>query len=159
MSSGAFGNPTQLSNQLPINQVFSNNPQELLIQQTKIYNDQALNNNARDIATYSLIEIQNGQQFFTPGNPQQIRQAYRTTYQLPPLSAPHRITNYVQLTLTRIYGTGFDGNIWYPLPYVDVSNLSSQIQVVINSLTYDVIRGGTAPALLKGILVLEYLKN
>lgn len=149
-----------------VNQVFflrttRNFPQEiqpLVVEVNRAYVDTANAVNNRTIGVFpSNKPALNGEAWFVSENQRQ--SGFRQIFSLPPLVANHNIVNYGSLAFTRIYGTAFDGNIWYPLPYVDVSNLSSQIQIVINPTTYNVIRGATAPAINQGFLVLEWLSQ
>lgn len=132
--------------------------QPLSVEVNRAYSDIAGAVNSRTIGIFpSNRPVQNGEEWFFAQNARQ--QGLRQIYTLPPLVAPHNIASFANVAFTRIYGTAFDGNIWYPLPYVDVANLSSQIQLKVDSINYNVVRGGTAPVILKGFLILEWISQ
>lgn len=138
--------------------------QPLVIELNRIYPDIANAVNQRTIGIFpNASPIATGEQWYLNANAHSVnsekQQTLRKVFILPPLSGNHNITNFTSVAFTRIYGTAYDGNIWYPLPYVDVTNITNQIQVVLNSTTYDVIRGTTSPAINKGFLILEWLAN
>lgn len=119
--------------------------------------------NRKDTGTYDLAEIQSNQQFFGT-NPQTKRFAFRKVFQFGPIPAgavlniPHGITGV--LTFTRIYGTittVFPDD--RPLPYTDAFLVTNQVSVLRNGLNIVIQNGATAPAVVSGVLILEYLKN
>jgi hypothetical protein len=113
--------------------------------------------NNRTISTYDLVEIQNGNQFFSD-QPQKKRQAFRKVFQVSDanLTFNHNITGAV--IFYKISGGGTNGTIFFPLPYVSTT-LANQIQLDVTSTQVIVTKGGGAPAITSGIIVLEYLKN
>jgi hypothetical protein len=126
--------------------------------------------NTKDQAFYLLQETGNFQQWFTLGNPQQNRFAYRTTFDfvdlnggnipagttsLPALTTstqPVAITGF--LNPTRGIGGATDtmGNVYFPSdPNVTVTfNPSTQIFTIVNN---------TGNALTQFYWCMEYLKN
>ena len=61
---------------IPENISFSKDPQEFLVQLTSLYNQIAKASNGKDIASYELSELINGQRFFGANN-QKKHQIYR----------------------------------------------------------------------------------
>jgi hypothetical protein len=61
---------------------------------------------------------------------------------------------------TRIYGTFFDGTYWWPLPYVDVTSATNQINVSV-SATQIIFKkgGGSPPAVSNGLIIIEWLSG
>ena len=114
--------------------------------------------NRKDTGTYDLAELQNNQQFFG-ANPQVKRFAFRKVFQFTGalLTFPHNITGAT--VYTRIYGTFQTAADSRPLPYVDAALITNQVAVLVNAANIVITVGATAPAIISGILVLEYLKN
>lgn len=86
---------------------------------------------------------------------QTLRKTFRET-----ATFAHNIATANVLMFTRIYGVGYDGTNWFPLPYVDSTAANNQISIVV-SPTQVVITpgGGTPPTLTDAIIVVEYLSN
>jgi hypothetical protein len=132
----------------------------LSLENDKAYIDIAGKINTRTIGTFALnAQIVTGEQWYLEGNAQKqqtLRQVY--LFSDSQLTVPHGI-NISQLDgFTKIYGTFTDGNIWYPLPYVDVSNANNQINVMVDSSDIIIKEGaGSPPSLTNGYIVLEWL--
>lgn len=61
---------------------------------------------------------------------------------------------------TRIYGTFFDGTYWWPLPYVDVTSATNQINVSVSATQIIVTKGGgSPPAVSNGLIIIEWLSG
>ena len=132
----------------------------LSLENDKAYIDVAGKINARTIGTFALnAQIVTGEAWYIQGSSQKqqtLRQVY--LFSDSELTVPHGI-NISQISgFTRIYGTFTDGNIWYPLPYVDVLNADNQINVKVDSSDIIITEGaGSPPALTNGYVVLEWL--
>jgi hypothetical protein len=155
-------NPPNVTNQtrfLRTTRNFPQDPQALSVEMNRAYSDTAGAVNERTIGIFPINRpVQNGEQWFYQMNARQ--QGLRQIYTLPPLVAPHNIANFGSIAFTRIYGTAFDGNIWYPLPYVESNgNPNNQIKLRIDSVNYNVDVGSTAPAIVQGFLILEWLSQ
>lgn len=115
--------------------------------------------NIREISQYDLEELVNGQQFFHPTEAQEKRYAFRKVFQFDDgtLNFAHDITD---ITICTYIGGGAvtgAGN-FIPIPYVSTV-LANQIQIDVTPTNIVITKGGGAPAITTGIIVLEYLKN
>jgi len=140
------------------NTTYSQDESQRLLQHTKFAADAARYINTREIALYDRVEIQTGQQWFNLANNQQKRYGFRKTFAISDaaLTFAHGITG---ITLCTYIGGSFtDGTNFYPLPYVSTV-LANQIQVVVTATQVIITKGGGAPAISSGVLVLEYLKQ
>lgn len=133
MSTG-FENPFLVQTE-----VFPEDPKELLIRLTQIYQDTSLKVNLREISNYTFEENPNGQQF--PGtsslNP---RNGYRKVITLTPLAAgvnsfahgiPYQVPN--TLRFTRISGVieNLVAQSYQPIPNDDIHLEVLGVNVVI----------------------------
>lgn len=154
-------NPTA-SNQyqfLPVTRTFSEDPEQFLIQITSTYSDISRRLNNREIALYDLLETATGQQWFptTGTNPNRFGVRKVFSFTGAGLTFNHGISNLV--AMTHIYGAFTNGTNFYPLPYVDATAATNQVQVVVTPTQIVITRGAGAPSITSGIIVLEYLKN
>ena len=158
-----FGPSNTQGPYLPINQTFSEDDDQFLIQITNRDRDIARYLNIRQIGIYDLNENPTGQQF--PGTtPQSKKQTFRKIFQIGPIApgatstTAHGITGFT--AFTQIYGTAITTVVDYrPIPYTNVSLLSNQISVLCDSINLNVTNGATAPPITSAMIVLEYLKN
>lgn len=155
---------SNISNRAPFLRVSREIPEEihqLSVQVSKMYIDIAQTVNARTIGEFptnrSAVNGENW--FFTNQRQQGFRQIY-------PFSAagsiPHNLNTTGIYTFTKIYGTFFSSatNTWYPLPYVDTSNATNQINVIVNANDIVITAGGgTPPSITSGVVVLEWISN
>lgn len=145
---------------LPINQSFSDDWKEFLIQFTKLYADISRNTNARDIAIYDLVEVTTGQQWYVTGSPQTKRSGFRKTVQIPALvlglnSIAHGIAVGTPSTYVFTPSNGMIFNQALP-KFVPIPN--DDIHVDIDATNVNI----TIPAAYVGYtgnMVLEYLKT
>lgn len=158
-----FTPPNSIAFTVPEIITFSKEHDQFLKQITSVYQSFAKAINGRDISTYDLTEILNGQAF--PGaTPQTKKNVYRKIFEFgaiaqgATLALPHGIAPLTQFT--RIYGTCItDQPDFRPIPFADVTLVTNQIMVTLDAVNYNIVNGATAPNILSGILVLEYLKN
>jgi hypothetical protein len=127
-------------------------------QLVNMYTQLSIAINQKDIGSYDLTIIPNGQRWFASQNTK-LRDGNRLVVQVSDstLSVAHNITMINQVT--RLYGTFQDasGN-WRPLPYVDLTSVSNQIAIKTNSTNIVVTKGaGAPPSISNGIVVLEWL--
>ena len=152
---------------LPINQTFSEEEDQRLIQMTNRDRDIARYVNIRQIGIYDLNENPTGQQF--PGaTPQQKKQSFRIVIQFGALAAG--TTNTIPIGVmgiirfTQIYGTGITttpgigGNFQVPLPYSSAA-ANANIDLKADPTNIYLILGAAGFSLSSGEVVLEYLKN
>lgn len=119
--------------------------------------------NRKEMAQYETVEVQVNQTF--PGaTPQAKIQIYRKIFEFGEilqgvaLNIPHGIAGITDFT--RIYGTcitDFPDN--RPIPFADVTNVTNQILVARNALNIVVVNGATAPNIISGRIIVEFMKN
>lgn len=93
--------------------------------------------NTKDIGLYYDVETVNGQQWFTPGEAGEVRQAIRKVIDMGglndftttnPQNVAHNIAIDANIVVTRLYGVATDPNTSFiPLPYVDMSGGGNHI--------------------------------
>lgn len=149
-----------LSNQLPISLELPRENSEKFYEILELFIKRIVNAvNFKEGSLYDLNEVANFQQFFTDGDVQNFRPGYRFTYRYDGTSATitHNISGITECT--RIYGTAVTAaGDFIPLPYVSPT-AANQIGLSVTSTQIIISKGGSAPALTKGIIVLEYLKT
>lgn len=125
----------------------------------EIYRNLANTVNLRDNGVHDLQEFLTGQQWFTSGDPQRKRDVFRKVFEFTnaPLTFNHNITGIVLCTY--IGGSFTDGTNFYPLPFISTVAITDQVAVQVTPTQIVITRGGTAPAITNGVVVLEYLKN
>ena len=142
----------------PINQVYSNDQDQRLLQHTKVQSDNSRYINLREIALYQTVETITGQQWFNPTNAQVPRYGFRAVYPFTSatLTFNHNLSNF---TIFTFIGGGFtDGTNFYPLPYVSTT-AANQVGVHVTPTQIVITVGGGAPSVSSGVIVLEYLKQ
>jgi len=149
---------------LATSQTFSKDYNQYLLQITKRDSDLSRYINQREIAAYDLNEILTGQQWFDPANAQQTRDGFRTTFNIgaiapgATLTTPHGITQINSFTY--IGGTVVTAlPDFRPVPYASATLITNQIEIRADAVNFYVTNGATAPAIVRGNIVLEYLKN
>lgn len=119
--------------------------------------------NQRTIGVFELHNVgvedsrNNGERWFPEAAQQRFRDGFRLVVQVSDatLTVNHNITLINQVT--RLYGSFYDGADWQCLPYVDVVAVANQIKISVTSTQIVVTKGGGAPAISSGVVVLEYL--
>ena len=144
---------------LPTTQYFPDEAEKFKSVLTFVYSDIARRVNDKEIGFFDLVEFLTGEQWPVVGNPQQKRQTFRKIFFFSDasLNFAHGITG---ITLcTHIYGAFTDATNFYPLPYVSSIAIANQVQVVVTPTNIVITKGGAAPAITNGVIVLEYLLN
>jgi hypothetical protein len=147
-------------NSVPFLRTQRNFPEEikqLTVECDKAYVDTANAVNARTIGVFpSNVPAITGESWFVVKNARQqsLRKAFTFT---GAGNIPHGISFIGNGGFTRIYGTFTDGTNWYPLPYVDIALLANQINVKITPTNIVITAGATAPTIVSGFFVLEWL--
>ena len=153
-------NSNNISNQNPYlrtSRLFPDDINQLCIELNSAYIDIANSVNDRTIGIFALNQqVLSGENWFISTQRQQtLRQLY--TFNSAG-SFNHNINGYSTFNFTRIYGTFTDGTNWYPLPYVDVTDATNQVNVFVTPTQITITAGGgTPPAITFGFVVLEYL--
>ena len=122
--------------------------------------------NARIIGSFEPIENVTGEKWFeesVEGDPVKRRQTYRMFFRFGAIAAAatlaitHGISTLDEFT--RIYGTCETDVIDFrPIPYASATVVTEQIELQVTPTVINIINGATAPAIVRGIIVLEYLK-
>ncbi len=131
----------------------------LAVECDRTYIDIANAVNSRIIGIFPLnTPILTGESWFIDRNKRQ--QSFRRVYTFTSSgNIAHGINTTNIYGFTRIYGTFTDNTNFYPLPYVDVVNASNQISVIVTPTNIVITRGAGAPAIVSGIVVLEWLSQ
>lgn len=151
---------TNIANQvafLRTSRAFPEQAQPLSVELDKAYIDTA---NAMNVRTIGLFPTNSAAQtgetwFVTPTRQEGFRQLYTFT-------AAGNIAHGLDLNLiggfTKIYGTFTNGTNWYPLPYVDVSSSTNQVNVIVTPTNITITAGGgSPPSITSGFVVLEWI--
>lgn len=125
------------------------------------YVDIARNVNNRTIGFFPVTRsVNSGEQWFITKNMSQ--QGLRQVYQWSDtnLTIAHGINFFSLTNFVRIWGTFFDGTYWQTLPYVDVLNVTNQINVKLDKNNIYITKGaGSPPACNNGLVILEWIGN
>lgn len=142
---------------LPINQTFSEDDEQFLIQITNRDRDIARYLNIRQIGIYDLTQVQNGQQYFNPANAQIKRGAFRKVFTF---TAAGNITHGITgLTQVMAYGEYTDGTNFYGAIYASSVAIAGQVTFYVGPTNIVVQAGAGAPGITSGVIVLDYLLN
>lgn len=140
---------------------------QLSVEVNKSYLDIANCVNSRIISIFPTNRpIVTGESWYIKNNQKQ--QTFRQVYPFgaiapgTELDIPHGITNFVQFT--KIYGTVITNVPDYrPLPYVDPITLTTSMTILVGTVAgigqIRIVLGTTAPAVISGIAVLEWIVN
>lgn len=134
---------------------------ELSEQVDQAYIDIANKVNSRTIGVFTdNIMIVTGEAWYLEGevNRQQTLRKVFTFTGPGPIILPHGIDTTNITGFSRIYGTFIDNTgVYYPLPYTDQTLVTNQVRLVVSSANYFVEGGATAPVIVSGIVVLEWI--
>lgn len=160
--------PALVSNQIPISLDFPDNLDEFNLFVQMIIKRIANATNSKESGLYIPLETASFISYFTPDNPQKLRNVYRKVIDFGPLPdtglgfESHGIPFTSEYTMTRIYGTATDPtNLKYiPLPYVEVQNpLDGDIQLYANGTEVFIYTASDRSNFTRCYIVLEYVKN
>lgn len=133
--------------------------QALCIELDKSYIDTAIRVNERIIGLFSTgNQIVTGERWYLNGG-NKAQQTIRQVYQFASAgNIPHGINIATIAGFTKIYGTFTDGTNFYPLPYVDVTAVNNQVNVVVSPTDIIITAGaGSPPTITSGFVILEWL--
>lgn len=157
-----------VANQLPISVEFPRDQQDFINTVSLLYKRIANSVNTKEGALYLPQELATFQQYFTPNDPQTLRNTYRKTFDMVSLnggniaagatvSFAHNISSLV--ACTRIYGTATTSNApvrYVPLPYVS-QVAAEDIQIYLTPTNVVLVNGNSI--LTQAYITAEYLKN
>lgn len=137
-------------------------PPKLETELSKMTLDVATAVNSRTIGIYDSTPTITGNQYFSTNttNAQIKRQSKRVVFPFSDasLTFSHGLTGVTMFTV--ISGGFTDGTLFYPLPYVDVTNVNNQVAVKVSATQVIITKGaGAPPAITNGVIILEFLQN
>lgn len=149
---------------LPINQTYSQDAEQFLLQITSRDRDIARFINIREIAIYDLVQVPTGEQWFNNSNPQLKRDGFRSVYSIGAINTGATLNTAHGLSgvtaYTHIYGTAItDAPDNRPIPYSSATAVNQQIEIKVNGTNIVIINGAGGPNITSAIVVLEYLKS
>lgn len=151
---------------LVVNQTFSEDWGQFLVQMTKLNADIARSVNIREIGNYQLAEQLTGQYFFPSSNVQSNRQTFRTVVNFGALpnsttkSVAHGIAVTLNTIFTRIYGCATNPSTEFaPIPYVNVGTPGDGVEINADGTNVNIKTTTANWTSFTAIVVLEYLKN
>ena len=122
--------------------------------------------NDKDIGHYNTVEELNGQRWFTDGNPQQFKRAYRKVVNFGALpntgtkTVSHGITWNANTTFTRIYGCATKpSTVAIPIPYSDPNALINNILLSVDTTNVTITTAANYSTLTNCYVILDYLQN
>lgn len=157
---------TNISNQVAYlrtsRQFPEDDSKELSKELNKSYLDIAGAVNTRTIGLYNQNQQTiTGESWIIKGRKQQSIRMMFTLNSTSTTPFNHNIKNLATSGGTiRIFGSFTDGTNFYPLPYVDVLNVTNQINVVVSATQVIITAGaGSPPSIVSGYLVVEWLSQ
>ncbi len=132
----------------------------------KTYIETAQAVNAKVNGAFEPIEVITGEKWFeetTQGEQIVRRQTYRKFLRFGAIAAGATLNithDILELDeFTKIYGTcETDTPDFRPIPYASATVVTLQIELNVTSTQINIINGATAPNIVRGIVVVEYLK-
>jgi hypothetical protein len=147
---------------------FPDDLDQLSIETNKAYVDTSLAVNARTIGLFSTgVATITGESWFLTNNiiqqryrnnqkQQGFRQAYTFTSTSP---IPHGLNFNNISTFTRCYGQYTDNTNWYGLINAGSTGIAGQISFYVTPTNIVFVDGGGSPAIITGVVVLEWLST
>mgnify|MGYP001767133806 CR=1 FL=1 len=136
---------------------------ELRIKLSSMHTDVANAVNVREIALYQDgQQVPTGQQFSIPGVSANKRYAFRKAFYFgaiatgATLNIAHGLTNVLIFPKT-IGGCTTDAPDYRPIPFVSATLVTDQISVRQDATNVIIVNGATAPNILNGVVIVEYL--
>lgn len=156
--------PALQSNQLALSVDFPQDEEDRIEVITSAYKRTVDAMNTKIGGLFSLQEVANFERWFKVDNPQETRNGYRRTYKfgkIAPsgvLSFTHELRSIKEVTDYRAI-VFTSANDWRKVPYADVTLVNNQISMNITETKIIITNGSTAPSIIRGIAVLEILKQ
>ncbi len=148
---------------LPVYLKFEEGGQDLYFQLSNMYSAIAYRLNNREIALYGFQETLTGQKWTVSGNLQKQNETFRKVFEFGAIAAgatlniAHGITSITRIV--KWYGGIVTANNKRPLPFVSATAVTDQVSVDEDGTNIVIVNGATAPAIVSGTVVLEFLKN
>lgn len=146
---------------LTTNRYFPNSEEEFFPTLDHTYMEIAQAVNARTIGIYSMSESLTGNLFVNPLDANDSVNSYRRTFDISAIapgatdSFPHDIPTFARLVYL---GGGVSTGLpdWRPVPYIGVA-ATDFISIRMDATRIYITNGATAPNIITGIIVIEYL--
>lgn len=148
---------------LPTSYRFSKEQDSLLGELSRTYGSIAYRLNNREISLYDTEEKLTGQKWTDTSNLLVPKETFRKVFEFTAIAAgatlniAHGISSIARFT--KFYGSFITAADDRPLPYVDATAVTNQVQVSRVGANLVIVNGATAPAITSGTLIVEYLKN
>lgn len=148
---------------LPVSVKFADEETVRIAQLSRMYFGIASRLNNREISLYASQETITGQKWSDSTNLQVQKETFRKVFEFgaiatgATLNIPHGINTISRFT--KWYGSFTTAADDRPLPYVDEAVVTDQVSVKRVGANLVIINGATAPAIVSGTLIVEYLKN
>ena len=155
----------QITNQLETTVDFEGEEKLFKDTLTNAYRKVATTVNSKTGGLYQPREISNSEQYFTPKNPQKLRNVYRMTVDFGALpnnttkTVSHGINFTSEFTMTKIYGAASDVDSlqYIPLPYSSATGANIELFVTGSNVT--IITNSDRSNFIIAYVVIEYCKN
>jgi hypothetical protein len=133
---------------------------QLCVEVNKSYVDiaNAVNNRIIGIFPVNRPAITGESWFLTNQRQQGLRQVFTFTFSGALTQITHGINLKGIFAFIRIFGTFTDGTNWYPLPFVEATNVTNQVGISVTPTTINIQKGATAGGT-NGYIVLEWLSQ
>ena len=123
---------------------------------------EAINNRTISIFPTNRPAITGESFFLTSSRQQTLRQVYTVTNtELTAGSIPHGLDSVYKSIpyFTRLYGQYTDGTNWYGILPTTTVSITGQVSFYVTPTTINFLVGAGAPALTKGIIILEWMSQ
>ena len=159
----SYGPTNTRSSFLSVSEVFPLDPKEQIIKLSNLHTNIANAVNTREISVYQDgTQTPTGQQFILPGVGLQQGVAYRKTFTFGAIAAgatlniAHGLTNLSSVIHWK-GGVVTAVPDYRPLPYVSSTVVTNQVAVLVTAANIVITNGATAPNILNGMIMIEYL--
>ncbi len=153
---------TNIVNQMPYlrtTRSFKEDLGQLSTELNKAYVDTANVVNARTIGLFATNKASiNGEEWFIDSGKK--RQGFRQAYVFTAAgNIPHGLNFSDIFMFTRCYGEYTDGTNWYGVISASSVAIAGQISFYLDPTNIVILDGGGSPAIVNGIVVIEWLSN
>lgn len=147
-------------NQIPFLRTSRSFPEEiseLCVHLNKSYIDIANAVNARTISLFPVNRpANNGESWYFTGNKRQ--QGFRQIYEISSYSTFNHGLDFNSINFfTKIYGIGYDGTNYFPIPYVSPVAVTGQVGIFVTPTQVIITSGVGSPVITSGIIILEWI--
>lgn len=153
---------SNIANQMPYlrtSRSFQEDIKQISTELNRAYLDTANTVNARTIGLFATNKASiNGEEWFIDSGKK--RQGFRQAYVFTGAgSIPHGLNFSDIYSFTRCYGEYTDDTNWYGVISGSSIGIAGQISFYVDPTNIVILNGGGAPAIVNGIVVLEWLSN